>query len=139
VEERARTYGLMDPIAINLSFQFTDVLHEEDEVHAVFVRTEASPSGSQPMLRLKGHVGMTESVPDERSETKTYRARLEGLVTSDIEPGDYVCQALFLRDEYDVDWPFTDKGRLDLVITIREKPSYELSVTDSNFVLDQQS
>ena len=36
------------------------------------------------------------------------------------------------------DWPFTDIAALDLVIRIREQPSYPACVQEGKFVFDSQ-
>jgi len=128
----------MDNIRIKLNFRATGFeLTEGDEIHAVFVRPDASPA--EPELRLKGDVIMTRITPDEISETEVFTARLECVVTPDIEPGKYVCEGLYVQDLEERDWPFTDKDKLDLVLHIREQPSYELWAVASEFFFDQQT
>jgi hypothetical protein len=139
VEPRQRSYGLMDITRIDLSFQFPGVeLVEGDEIHAVFSRGDSSADHPQAVIRLEGGVTRSRITPDEISETEVYTARVEGRGTPDLEPGEYVCEEVVIQDEEGRHGPFTDNAGLDLVIRIREQPSYAAWVQGSKFVFDSQ-
>lgn len=139
MEARRRSYARGDAVHIDLTVRFTGELREGNEIHAVFCRGDPSHADTRQSIRLAGEVHMKSGTPGSISEAVVYKAHIVGLVPSEVEPGEYVCKEVVIRDLEGRDLPFIDTERLDLVISIREETSSEKSVVDSGFVFDRKT
>jgi hypothetical protein len=139
MEARRRSYARGDAVHIDLTFRFTGELTEGNEIHAVFCRADSSHADTRQPIRLAGEVRMKRGAPGSISEAVVYKGYIVGLVPSDVEPGEYICKEVVIRDLEGRDLPFIDTQRLDLVISIREEPSSEKLVVDSDFAFDRKT